>query len=459
MGQKTYGIHKQIRKPSKRSIRRHNNDTNDDNGDSDNSRIRRGTRQTQLPSKSRNRHHNHDDDDSGDSNNCRMGIRPSRLQSKSCIRFHIYDNNKNNRDSNNSLIQPIDIDYYFTQLWEKRVAAREEALSKIVKALVHSIELDFVEENFVTMTYYCLRCIRKSRVAQELENAVYAIGLVAMITEYVGKSHEAYIDVFYAVSNGLKSNVDIIKVLECLAIVTFFGASNSDETEKAMQLTWSFILPYCSTSVSKKKEHSPAILAAAISAWTFLLTTLDGWRLSYKIWQGATSCFSNLLNEEDETVCAAAREALALISESNCMEKFSTKAKDSEKLPESVTCIQKCKYYCETINDQKLILTSQSQIIQENENLHDVFEFSPEISNSCSDELYEPEREEVQVRFYQRPIPIPEDNSLLPFVSREDKQIQKRMTKSGNSNLNKARTLLLNKKRCIREEENDYFAD
>ncbi|KAK8695708.1 hypothetical protein V6N13_000859 [Hibiscus sabdariffa] len=355
--------------------------------------------------------------------------------------------NKDNDDSGNSPILTKSIYWYFRQLDKKRASVREEALSGIVKVLVRQTGVhvvDFVENNFVTLVHYCFWCIRKSRVAKEMENAVYTIGLVAMITECVDTSHEVYLDVFSAVSNGLKSKVDIGKVLECLAIVTFFGAENSDETEKAMQLMWSFILSEPGSTM--KKKHSPAVLPAAISAWTFLLTTLDGWRLSYKIWQGATSCFSNLLNNEDKSVCAAAHDALALISESNCVEKFSTEADDSKKLPVTITYNQKCQTHCETINGQKLKLSSWSQIIQMNY-LRQFLGEDGFVNHMM-----------VQVRYFHRPVPIQQDSSLLPSMSSENKQIVKRMTKSGNSSLSKARTMLLKKKRMVQDGENDLFA-
>ncbi|GMI97821.1 SALT-TOLERANCE 32 [Hibiscus trionum] len=364
---------------------------------------------------------------------------------------HDNGNVDDNDSSRNAPVPTKAIDCYFARLSEKRASVREEALSGIVKTLVRQIEVDFVENNYVTLVYYCFWCIRKSRVAKEMENAVYTIGLVAMITEYVDTSHEVYVDVFSKVSNGLISKVDIGKVLECLAIVTFFGAKNSDETEQAMQLIWSFILPAPGSTM--KKKHSlavlPTVLPVAISAWTFLLTTLDGWRMSYKIWQGATSCFSYLLNNEDESVCTAAHDALSLISESNCPEKFST-TKDSEKLPSQII---QMKYLRQFLGEDGFV-----KHMMKNENFHDIFEFSLETKNSCSDMLYEPEREEVQVRYFNRPVPLQQDSSLLPFVSRENRQTEKRMTKSSNSSLSKARTLLLKKKRSIQDGEDDPFA-
>ncbi|XP_012487740.2 uncharacterized protein LOC105800927 [Gossypium raimondii] len=114
-----------------------------------------------------------------------------------------------------------------------------------------------------------------------------------------------------------------------LDFVAFFGASNSDETESVMKLLWDLINPGTDSSIERK--DSLAVLTAMISGWSFLLSTIDGWRLSHKNWQGAITYFSNILDSNDEALCAAACEALALVVESNCLEKFSSKTKDSNK--------------------------------------------------------------------------------------------------------------------------------
>ncbi|TYI90404.1 hypothetical protein E1A91_D03G119600v1 [Gossypium mustelinum] len=95
-----------------------------------------------------------------------------------------------------------------------------------------------------------------------------------------------------------------------------------------MKLLWDLINPGTDSSIERK--DSPAILTAMISAWSFLLSTIDGWR-SHKNWQRAITYFSNILDSNDEALCAAACEALALVFESNCLEKFSSKTKDSNK--------------------------------------------------------------------------------------------------------------------------------
>lgn len=437
-----------------------------------------------------------------------------------------------NDDLGNFRSQPKTVHEYFRELTtEKRVSVREEAVSSILKALTDNIEQEFIEKNFVTLLYELMHCLKKGS-AKLMEQAAHTVGLIAMITSCVDKAHEAFEDLKAVVSHeGPKSKLNNLKILDCLAVVTFFGASDSDETEQAMQLIWKFIHPESDSRIGSK--DSPAVLTAAISAWSFLLTTLDGWRLSYKNWRGAISYFSNLLDNNDETLRAVASEALALIFETNCLEKFSTKVKDTRgSIPEGVTSIKvhskkelkdniikqlrgrstktsSEKYMptqdtrtasdavlaalnfledgnfsnaYETIGGKELTLSTWSQMIQlkfmkhflgndgfvkhmmRNENFHNVFEFKPKTrSNSLGNRrtLYVPEREDVTVCFFQPPVPRHQDCSLLPFIGREERQLEKKMTMSPSSHLSKARTKLLKKQRELSSKgrNNGFFAD
>lgn len=418
-----------------------------------------------------------------------------RLGSRiSARRGFLLDDNDANEDVGNFQGLPKTIYEYLKDLSEKRKSDREQAVSYILKALTDNIEQEFVEKNFVTLLYHCLHCVKKGS-AKEVEEAAYIVGLLAMITTYDNDAHEAY----EALCNVLNSELKTFKILDCLAVVTFFGASNSDETEQAMQLLWKFIYP--ESHSGKQRKDSQAVLTAAISAWTFLLTTIDGWNLSYKTWQGAISCFLNLLNNRDETVCAAAGEALAVIFETNCLEKFSEPKDTNGSIPEVKDNIikqlrsqftktsgenipnqdtrkrfnavlaaldflekGKCLDAHVSIGGEKLSFKTWSQMIQlkfmknflgkdgflkhmkKNENLHNVFEFMPKTRNSSDSILYIPEREEVSIRFFLPPIPRP-DGSLLPFISRGEKQRIKKMFMSPSSYLNKAKTQLLKKQR------------
>ncbi|XP_039006950.1 uncharacterized protein LOC120134580 [Hibiscus syriacus] len=383
---------------------------------------------------------------------------------------------------------------YSRDLSEKRASLREEALSSILKALTVNIEQKFVDRNFVTLVYQCLHCINKGS-PKEMKQAAHIIGLLSMITTSVDKVHEAYEDVLTALSRELKAKLKTLEILGCLAVVTFFGASNSDETEQAMKLLWDFINPEPVHSIERK--DSPAILSAAISAWTFLLSTIDGWRLSHKTWKGAISYFSDLLDNNDKLVCTAACDTSSRIHsnkelQDNIIKQLRSRIETSnESIPsqdpntgfnsasdalnflEDVKCINTHV----TIGGQKLTLSTWSQMIQlkfmkhflgkdgftkhmmENENFHNVFDFIPKRRNRSGKTLYVPEREEVSIRFFQPPVPRHQDCSLLPFVSREEKQLEKKMTMSPNSCLSKARTQLLRKQRQLlsKEREIDCF--
>ncbi|XP_039014691.1 uncharacterized protein LOC120144787 [Hibiscus syriacus] len=181
---------------------------------------------------------------------------------------------------------------YSRDLSDKRASLREEALSSILKALTVNIEQNFVDRNFVTLVYQCLHCIKKGS-PKEMKQAAHIIGLSSMITTSADKVHEAYDYVPTALSQGeLKAKFNTLEILGCLAVVTFFGASNSDETEQAMKLLWDFINP--------DPGHSG----------NFIL-------------------LRPTRHNNDKFVCTTACEALALIFETKCLEKISTETKDS----------------------------------------------------------------------------------------------------------------------------------
>ncbi|PIN03127.1 hypothetical protein CDL12_24345 [Handroanthus impetiginosus] len=106
-------------------------------------------------------------------------------------------------------------------------------------------------------------------------------------------------------------------LLECLAVVTFV----TGETEKSMQIMWQVAHSELCSDVTAAKP-SPAVITMVVSAWSFLLTDVDGWSLNPKIWQESMSYFSTLLDEDNRLLRIAAGEALALFFEIGSLEKF-----------------------------------------------------------------------------------------------------------------------------------------
>lgn len=74
-------------------------------------------------------------------------------------------------------------------------------------------------------------------------------------------------------------------MIDCLAIATFVGANDFEETEAAMQIIWHFINLKPGDNVVVSKQPA-SVLSAAISTWSLLLTTVNGWNLNHNYWRG-----------------------------------------------------------------------------------------------------------------------------------------------------------------------------
>ncbi|CAA3024528.1 interferon-related developmental regulator 1 [Olea europaea subsp. europaea] len=207
-------------------------------------------------------------------------------------------------------------------LFAKRGSTREKALSLITEDFTINYRHQFSQKNFATLLYRFLYSLKKGS-AKEIALASHALGLLAVTIGCGDNAHELYKESLPLISKALKSRTEsmLLSIIDCLAVATFVGGSDFEETETSMQILWQFIHLVRSDNVAAKK-HSSAALSAAISAWSLLLTTVDGWNINYKYWKGAISVFLDVLQVDDPSVRIAAGEALALICEVGFLEKF-----------------------------------------------------------------------------------------------------------------------------------------
>ncbi|OWM79164.1 hypothetical protein CDL15_Pgr003335 [Punica granatum] len=381
------------------------------------------------------------------------------------------------------------IDHYLDELLKKKVSKRVDALTSIIRILSSRMQTEFVEKNFATLLYRFLISLKKGP-ARERDLASNALGLLAMTIHCRDKAHELYNESTPLLSKALNSNSNTSKELDGLAIITFFCNENSMEVENMMQIIWDNIHQGSDSTATGNTDRKMCL----ISAWSFLLSTLDGWRLSCRCWKGAISYFSRLL--EDEVLHGVALEALFLIYENGSLHKFSgdlVRSKDEAvqytniaaennsstmELKEEIDKLLKnnisdsksdvSKYFQEKsqkIGKQEVVLSTYAQRVQENELVRDVFEFRMKVESAPRCELYEAEEEKIAKRY----IPpagsiasIPgvdyEDDGMLVYISRRDRGIRQRIYKSKNAPISKARTQLRNKKRTQAQERHlGYF--
>ncbi|XP_071710283.1 uncharacterized protein [Rutidosis leptorrhynchoides] len=215
------------------------------------------------------------------------------------------------------------LDQSLDALFEKRGSTREKALVDIIEAFNSSLPHEFVEKKFATLLHQCLNSVKKGS-AKEISLASHTIGLLSLTAGVGEKSQEILEDSVTPISEALRSRSEASKItslLEGLSVIAFVGGKEPEETEKCMQIMWQVVHPKLGPNVVATKPI-PAIITAVVSAWSFLLTTMDGWTLDSKLWQESVSYFSTLLEKDDRSVRIAAGEALALIYEMGNLEKF-----------------------------------------------------------------------------------------------------------------------------------------
>uniref|UniRef100_A0A1J3CKN1 Interferon-related developmental regulator 1 n=1 Tax=Noccaea caerulescens TaxID=107243 RepID=A0A1J3CKN1_NOCCA len=222
------------------------------------------------------------------------------------------------------------LDQSLDALYEKRSSTREQALASIVDAFNSDLQHEFVEKKFATLLHQCLNCTKKGST-KETALASHVIGLLALTVGLSDQAQEILEESVTLLSQALKSGREALKItsiLECLAVITFVGGNNAEQTERSMQMIWQIINPKLGSNVVATKPP-PAVITAAVSSWAFLLTTVDRWILGPKIWQEVVTYLSTLLEKDDRSVRIAAGEALALIFEFGTLEKFAAEANGS----------------------------------------------------------------------------------------------------------------------------------
>ncbi|CAM9002311.1 unnamed protein product [Rhodiola kirilowii] len=254
----------------------------------------------------------------------------SSTSAKSDI-MSVSGNNNNFGDEVEVEVEKDDmLDQALEALYEKRGATREKALAAIIDAFNSNMQYDFVDKKFATLLHQCLNSIKKGS-SKEIALAAHVIGLLALTVGSGDNAHEIFEQSILQISQALKFPTDAAKVtslMECLAIVTFIGGNETEETDQAMQIMWQVIHPKLGPNVVAVKP-SAAVIASVVSAWSFLLTSLDGRSCNPKAWQGSLSYLSTLLDKDDRAVRIAAGEALAVIFEIGSLEKFAADPKSS----------------------------------------------------------------------------------------------------------------------------------
>ncbi|CAH8337211.1 unnamed protein product [Eruca vesicaria subsp. sativa] len=144
------------------------------------------------------------------------------------------------------------LDQSLDALYEKRSSTREKALASIVEAFKSDLQHEFLQKNFSTLLHQCLHCIKKGST-KESSLASHVIGLIALTVGLGNQAQEILEESATPLSQALKSGREALRIssiLECLAVITFVGGANAEQTERSMQIIWQMIHPKLVSNVS-----------------------------------------------------------------------------------------------------------------------------------------------------------------------------------------------------------------
>lgn len=204
--------------------------------------------------------------------------------------------------------EELSLDGHLDSMFEKRGSTRESGLKGLINALTNNLQLDFAEKSYETLLDQFVKSMKRG--FPEVALAAHALGLLAVTVGAGEKAHkvlEDSISHFNRVSKLGSDATNHIMVLQALAIITFVGGNDVEETEKSMDLLWN--------RVHQTSKPEPALMESAISAWTFLLTTLPVLHINVQFSEKYLPVLSSLLDMDSRAVRISAGEAIGFILE------------------------------------------------------------------------------------------------------------------------------------------------
>ncbi|CAL4954998.1 unnamed protein product [Urochloa decumbens] len=225
--------------------------------------------------------------------------------------------------------------------WDKITrspATREAAMAGIVGELEghHHLPMEALDMRRLTIFALCGVSIKKG-TPREARHACRAVGLL-LLTLCDGSPGPLLDVAFPALSKAFQAQDGAppppptlaAAAIDCLAAASL--AAGARHAKQAMEAIWRVIVPPVRSRSAKMKirglpKTSPAVLAAAVSAWTFLLTTVVSAASSTPrkadraSRSAAIASLAEILDADDRRVRMAAGEALVVCVELNLTSK------------------------------------------------------------------------------------------------------------------------------------------
>ncbi|THU51840.1 hypothetical protein C4D60_Mb06t35290 [Musa balbisiana] len=244
---------------------------------------------------------------------------------------------------------------------------REEALQKLIVEFEKHVLNEFVQSRYITLTYRCLKLMTKFPTT-EAYLACRVIGLLALTVDNGNAAHEIMKESVPQLCEAFKSGSDAFKilVLQCLAIVTFVGASSPDRS-----------ILFLSTLL-EKDQHS---LCVAVAEAVALISEID--RINNFSEEACATSVESLKCELCAEVKKLYEECEDRIHDKeflqNILQYFETGVFDEVIMKTSsqdvILKVSKWSQMIQMRHIKHFLQSGFSKHMKDNERLHDIFEF------------------------------------------------------------------------------------
>lgn len=194
-------------------------------------------------------------------------------------------------DSDDDFLEVDPFEAAVEQLYEKRAATREAALSTIV-TLLAQYRYDDCAFREDTLTQLFLSSVRRGKEVEAVL-AAKALGL-HVTTLGASSASEAIYQEAQRVLEPLvltgRSAAARVAAVEALSMLCFVGSEGAAETLHTMHTLWRVVLG------GWKKAAAVPVVVAALRGWAFLLTTVPGSKLDAHFVETHLGLLAQLLN-------------------------------------------------------------------------------------------------------------------------------------------------------------------
>lgn len=216
------------------------------------------------------------------------------------------------------------LDGFIDALYEKRLKVREDGLKGLINALKSKVLTELVDTKSETLLHLCVSSLKKG-TGSEVAFASQVLGLVVITSGAGDVAHNILTEASEFLIKAAKFTSDSkarIAALEALAVACFVGSTNYGATEEVLDVLWQISKRKGSTHPDQAvgiSKASPEVRAAALSAWTFLLTEIPTTRIVAHHMSQSSSALLLALENDDQVVRMAAGEAIAVLYEARSL--------------------------------------------------------------------------------------------------------------------------------------------